>query len=417
MNMFIREIEAELMENLSNRRALFILGARQTGKTTLMKRIRNQIKNEKTLYFDLEKQDAIGLFKKGIDHFIKYLNDLGFSESEKVIVFIDEIQYLNEFSNFIKLAVDHHSHRLKLIVSGSSAAQIKYQFKDSLVGRKFIFKLHPLSFREFIVFKNESRISEFLGVNYEEADLKTLQRTFSKRLAELYQEFILFGGYPEVVLAATHSLKKKILEEIIQTYILKDIRNMFAVEKIYEFNHLIRLFALRSGQLYNRQNIASEIGLDIRTLDTYSQILTDSFLIQPLKPLFSNKAKELKKMPKFYLTDTGLRHSLIQNFNPLDQRMDAGELLESAVFSALWKNKRPMDELKFWRTTMGKEIDFVLQKGADYVPMEVKLKPRRKNHLESFKNLYPCNTLNMVYLNESKIKIPDTINLLPAWVL
>ena len=99
---FSREIEPELIENMSNRRALFILGARQTGKTTLLKRIRDKIQDEKTLYFDLERQDTIRLFNKGIDSFITYLNDHGFSESERVVVFIDEIQYLEEFSNFIK---------------------------------------------------------------------------------------------------------------------------------------------------------------------------------------------------------------------------------------------------------------------------------------------------------------------------
>ncbi|MBL6985175.1 MAG: ATP-binding protein [Candidatus Thioglobus sp.] len=414
---FPRKIEPELIENLPNRRALIILGARQTGKTTLLKRIQAQIQDEKTLYFDLEQQDSIRLFKEGVDSFIQYLDDQGFSESERVVVFIDEIQYLDEFSNFIKLAVDHYSHRLKLIVSGSSAAQIKYQFKDSLVGRKFIYKLHPLSFREFVIFKNESSISKHLGTHYQEADLETLNRTFKKRIDALYHEFMIYGGYPEVVLAQSVSLKKNILEEIIQTYVLKDIRNLFTIEKINAFNHLVRILALQSGQLFNRENVGNEIKLNMRTLDRYILILADTYLIQPVKPLYSNKPKELKKMPKIFLNDTGLRNSLMNNFNGFDHRADGGELFESAIFSALWKNKGSLDELYFWRTTMGKEIDFVLQMGAEYVPFEVKKTLRKKNYLESFGKLYPCNTLNMVYLNESKIRIPDNINLIPAWAL
>lgn len=414
---FSREIEPELIENMSNRRALFILGARQTGKTTLLKRIRDKIQDEKTLYFDLERQDTIRLFNKGIDSFITYLNDHGFSESERVVVFIDEIQYLEEFSNFIKLAVDHYSHRLKLIVSGSSAAQIKYQFKDSLVGRKFIYKLHPLSFREFVIFKNESPISKHLGPNYHEADLETLFRTFKKRIYVLYQEFILYGGYPEVVLAQSVSLKKKILEEIIQTYVLKDIRNLFTIEKINEFNHLVRILALQSGQLFNRENVGNEIKLNMRTLDRYVRILEDTYLIQPVKPLYSNKPKELKKMPKIFLNDTGLKNSLMNNFNGLDNRTDTGELFESAVFSALWKNMEPLDELFFWRTTGGKEIDFILQRGPEYVPIEVKVKQGKSNHLNYFSNLYDCSELNMVYLRQTGQKLSEAITYLPAWVM
>lgn len=414
---FPREIEPKLMENLPNHRALFILGARQTGKTTLIKRIQDQIQNEKTLYFDLERQDSIELFKQGADQFIKYLDDLGISETERVVVFIDEIQYLEEFSNFIKLAVDHYSHRIKLIVSGSSAAQIKYQFRDSLVGRKFIFKLHPLTFREFVIFKNESRISELLGSNYHEADLEVLLRTFEERMNELYQEFILFGGYPAVVLARSELSKKRILEEIMQTYILKDIRNLFTIEKINNFNHLIRILALQSGMLFNRENISNEIQLNLRTLDRYIQILADTYLIHSVKPLFTNKPKELKKMPKIFLNDTGLRNSLMNNFVYIENRVDAGELLESAVFSALWKTIGPLDELYFWRTTGGKEVDFILQRGSEYIPFEVKVKSGKPNYLIIFSELYSCKELNIVYLTKTNKVLPKESTLLPVWTL
>lgn len=414
---FPREIESELLLNLSNRRTLFILGARQTGKTTLMKRIQHQVKNEKTIYFDLEKQDSILLFKQGIDYFIRYLNDIGFSDSERVIVFIDEIQYLEEFSSFIKLAVDHYSHRIKLVVSGSSAAQIKYQFRDSLVGRKFIFHLHPLSFREFTVFKKETRISELLSSNYEEANTESIRTGFGEQIKELYQEFIRFGGYPEVVLTDAHSGKKRILEEIMQAYILKDIRNLFTIEKIDAFNHLVRLLALQSGKLFNMGSVSGEVKLNLRTLDRYIQVLTDTYIIRPVKPLFRNKKKELKKMPKIFFHDTGLRNSLMNNYEPINQRTDSGELLESAVFAALWKSLGLLDKLYFWRTTGGKEIDFVLQKGADYIPFEVKIMPGKQNHLNFFSDLYSCKTANMVYLKETHKTLSENITLIPAWLL
>lgn len=415
--MYPREIESQLLENISNNRALFILGARRTGKTTLMHRLQDSIKDENTLFFDLEKQDVIQLFKQGVDRFVKYLDDQGFSDSERVIVFIDEIQYLDEFSNFVKLAVDHYPKRLKLILSGSSAAQIKYKFRDSLIGRKFIYRLHPLSFREFIIFKNEDRISELLGTNYNESQTGPIMRSFGDKIIKLYLEFILFGGFPEVVITQSEKGKKEILLEMIQTYVLKDIRNLFTIERISEFNHLVHLLALQSGQLFKKENVSIETKLNFRTLERYIQILTDSYLVQPIKPLFRNKLRELRKMPKIYIHDTGLRNSLINNFNPIRNRTDVGELLESAVFSALWKQMEILDELYFWRTTDGKEVDFVIQKGMKYIPFEVKIKRAAVNHLRFFSKHYLCSELNLVRLNMENTQEYKDIQTLPAWVL
>lgn len=202
-----RKIEKEILDNLDNRRALFILGSRRVGKTTLLKRIQRQVQNERTIYFDLENLEMLDLFKSGYNAFISWFEAQGFPENERVILFIDEIQYLDEFSNFIKLAVDHYSHRIKLILSGSSAAQIKYKFRDSLVGRKFIFTLFPLTFREFLHFKNEARMIELLGENVDTVQHKYI-KFFNDALSEYYQEFLIFGGYPEVALETSAEEKK-----------------------------------------------------------------------------------------------------------------------------------------------------------------------------------------------------------------
>jgi hypothetical protein len=417
MKTYPRIIEDEIVQNLSNRKALLILGPRRSGKTTLIQRIREKIRSERTLYFDLEKHNTYLLLKSGIEHFISYLDDRGYSDTERVVVFIDEIQYLEEFSNFVKLAVDHYAHRLKLVLSGSSTAQIKFQFKDSLVGRKFLFHLYPLTFREYLVFKNENRICELLGKDYHTAQIESIRRAFNEKITSLYHEFLLYGGFPEVVLASSMRVKQRLLEEMIQAYVLKDIRNLFRIERITEFNHLIRILALQSGKQFNFGSIANEVKLDVRTLKKYLQILTDTYLIDALKPLFSNQQKELKKAPKIYMLDTGIRNMLINNFNPLEFRSDKGELLETGVFSELYKSLGLLDELHYWRTKDGKEVDFVIRKGVDYIPFEVKTRRASVNHLKRFGNLYNSSELNLISLEKPPGTVPSEIKVIPPWCL
>ncbi|MFQ6610716.1 MAG: ATP-binding protein [Fidelibacterota bacterium] len=411
-----RKIEKEILDNLNDKRALFILGSRRVGKTTLLKRIQRQVKNEKTLYFDLENLETLTLFKSGYNAFIAWFEAQGFPETERVILFIDEIQYLDEFSNFVKLAVDHFSHRIKLILSGSSAAQIKYKFRDSLVGRKYVFNLFPLTFREFLHFKHENRIIELLGDN-----AKTVQheyiKFFSKALSDYYQEFLIYGGYPEVVLKTSVKEKYSVLNDLINSYVLKDIRNLFHLERIDVFNQLIGLLAIQTGQLFNSQSVSKTIKTDHRTLSKYIQILEDTFMVAKIKPLFTNKKKELKKMPKIYLLDTGVRNMLLKSFQPFPLRTDVGILLENGVFSSLWKNITVLEELYFWRTIDGKEVDFILQRESDFIPFEVKGKRTAVSHLKRFGRLYNSPEMNLVRLDSDTGQPVPGVNIIPPWII
>ncbi|MEE9166818.1 MAG: ATP-binding protein [Candidatus Neomarinimicrobiota bacterium] len=416
MNLYRRHLEKTVVDQLGNRRALFILGTRRVGKTSLLKRVQDKINEEKTLYFDLENLNTLALFKRGIDTFMNWFDAQGYPKDKRFILFLDEIQYLDEFSNFVKLAVDHHSDRMKLILSGSSAAQIKYKFRDSLAGRKFVYTLYPLTFREFLIFKNESRMVDLLGGDKNSVQHESLA-FFHDKLKSLYSEFLLFGGYPEVALTDSQKDKVNILEELIHSYVLRDIRNLFTIEHIDAFNKLTQIIAIQSGQLFNSQSISKEIGIDYRTVNKYLQILSDTFIVSLLKPLFTNKKRELKKMPKVYLLDTGIRNMLLSNFNPINLRTDRGELLESGVFSALWKRLNTLETLYYWRTRDGKEVDFVLQKGVDYIPFEVKKKKTAVNHLLAFSVLYDSPERNLVRFDEEKIGQKGKVSIVYPWYL
>jgi len=411
-----RKIETQILDNLGNQRALFILGSRRVGKTTLLKRIQKQIQKEKTLYFDLENLETLALFKSGYNAFVTWFEAQGFPETERVILLIDEIQYLDEFSNFVKLTVDHYSQRIKLILSGSSAAQIKYQFRDSLVGRKYVFNLFPLTFREFLHFKNESRIIELLGGNANTVQHEYM-KFFNKALRKYYQEFLLFGGYPEVALKTRSEEKYSVLNELINSYVLKDIRNLFNIERIDAFNQLVGLLAVQTGQLFNAQSVSKTIKTDFRTLSKYIQILEDTFMVAKIKPLFTNKKKEMKKMPKIYLLDTGIRNMLLKSFQPFPQRTDVGILLENGVFSSLWKNTAVWEELFFWRTVDGKEVDFILQREGAFIPFEVKVKRAAVSHLKRFGALYHSPEMYLVRLDPDTVKTAPGVNVIPPWFL
>lgn len=413
---FPRNIEKEILDSLHTKRALFILGSRRVGKTTLMKSIQSQITNEPTMFFDLERDTDIELFKLGIENFISYLEMKGVSKKRRIIVFIDEIQYLDEFSNFVKLAVDHYSHRIKLILSGSSAAQIKVQFRDSLVGRKFIYEIRPLSFREFLQFKEKETLLKFLNNNFHnlKPDLVNLNQ---EEIKNLYEEYIIYGGYPEIAITPSVEEKKLLIREFIQGYVLKDIRNFFSIEKIDEFNRLIRLLAIQSGGLLSIQSISKESNLDMRTLKRYIQILKDTFIIDILPPLFSNKRKELKKMPKVFMMDTGVRNSLIENFTPFKNRTDKGELIETQCFSALKPDEFSSQQLYFWRTQDGKEVDFVSVINGKYIPYEVKVKMGSINHLKFFKKLYKSPEMNLILFDQEHGMSKESLNIISPWFL
>lgn len=421
--LYPRDIEKEILNELDSPRALFILGARRTGKTSLLQRIREQLPSgSKSLYIDFEDPDALSIVKTGYKSFLAYIDGLGFSPGQKVYVFLDEIQYLRDFASFIKLLVDHHSKRVKLILSGSSAAQIKFQFKDSLVGRKFIYELFPLTFREFVVFKEEQNLVRLLGANRQQADTDGLG-FFVKDLLRYYYEYMNYGGYPEVVLAPEYAKKQKLLKEISHAYILKDIRNIFQVERLDSFNNLVKILALQVGQLLNVSSLSRDSKTTRPTAEKYINILEDTFIVRRVPPLFTNKKKELRRMPKIFFLDTGLRNYLINNFSEFSFRTDRGQLLENTVFSAMWKNREIMDKLFFWHTADGKEVDFILQKGIDYIPFEVKVKRTAVNHLKIFAELYNSPEMNLVRLDPGAIsegsygQTSANIQVIPPWVI
>lgn len=358
--LFKRQIIDELRKYLDTDDILVLHGARQVGKTSLLYYIQDLLKAKKKpcYYADLEDSRLKAVLDAGPEEFSRHLKEEGFDLKAKLYVFIDEIQYLENPSSFLKLIADHHRN-LKLIVSGSSSFEIKSKFKDSLVGRTLEFEIFNLSFAEFAVFKGRPL----------PADLSALTAGKTEELRALYKEYALYGGYPKVVLAGPAELKEKYLQQIIDTYVRKDIRDLAEIKDIWKFNKLLEVLAAQSGNLLNVAELSNTCQLAKQTVEKYLFILENTYILKLLRPFSGNLRSELFKVPKIFFYDPGLMQMLWLKSIPKEL---IGNVFETGIFAELIK-KHSSKNVFYWRTKDKKEIDFILKSAATKLPIEAKL--------------------------------------------
>jgi predicted AAA+ superfamily ATPase len=264
-----------------------------------------------------------------------------------------------------------------LFVSGSSTFEIKKKFKESLVGRTVNFELYPLSFEEFLIFKKNK-------YSLKKENLKKV----NDELVLLAEEYIRFGGYPQIVLENSEEKKKTYLSQIISTYVKKDIRDLGNIRNISAFNKLLELLASQSGQILNVLELSNTLQTERNTILEYLDLLEQTFIIKRVTPFHQNLRSELSKNPKIFFIDTGLMHLLWLKDFP---KVIFGNAFETFVFSELLRLHKP---LHFWRTANKQEIDFILADNRIYA-IEVKLNFQNQDnrHLKTFAENYPCRTI------------------------
>ena len=390
-----RDIADEIEEYLGTDSVIVLHGARQVGKTYIMYYLRNLLSNKgkQVFYIDLEDVRYLEDLNKGVDQFIRILSEQGYEEGREVYALVDEIQYLDNPSSFIKLISDHHKN-IHLIVSGSSSFDIKSKFKDSLVGRTINFEIYNLSFTEFLRFKDEKIIAS-----------KTKTVSGISRLKELYYEYIVYGGYPKVVLKNSVKLKEKIILQIIDTYVRKDIKDLAKVKDLRRFNNMLYVLASRSGQLMNLAGLSRETGISIKTLRKYLSILEATYVLKLVSPFSKSPSVEISKNPKVFFYDSGLLSMLrYRSF----QKTILGEVFETNVFGELVK-KYGKDDIHFWRTKSKQEIDFILGdpfiEDKEIIPIEVKVNFGRfkMKPIKSFQSKYKVKNYKVVSLEGEKV--------------
>lgn len=380
--MIKRELLVDLNAHLSKKEITFIIGPRQAGKTTLMLLLKDYLnkKGAKTLFMNLDIESDKQFFTSQSNLIQKIKLEIG---SQGGYVFIDEIQRKEDAGIFLKGIYDM-SLPYKFIVSGSGSVELKEKIHESLVGRKRIFELSTLSFDEFVNFKTnnkyENKLAEFFSVDKE----KTI---------EFLKEYLNFGGYPRVVLEELLEEKKKIMNEIYQSYLERDISYLLRIKKTEDFTNLVRILASQIGNLYNASEISRTLGISQKTVKDYFWYLQKTFIIHKVTPYFKNIRKEITKSPVFYFYDLGLRNYATGAFGNMVSPQEMGMVFENFIFSMMKeKFQNTSTEIHFWRTKDGAEVDFVIDSGREQFPVEVKyrdlIKPEISRSYRSFVEKY-----------------------------
>ncbi|MBI5392353.1 ATP-binding protein [Candidatus Woesearchaeota archaeon] len=361
-----RDLEKEIKKYLSVKEIIAVTGARQCGKTTLILNLLKQLKDKKSIkMISFDDIKALSLFENDLDSFCQLYvknND---------IIFIDEVQYAKESGKKLKYIYDNFP--IKIIISGSSSSELSIQSLKYLVGRIFIFSLYPFSFKEFLLAQNPSLVPLYEKARYGVEITTELNRYL--------EEFILFGGYPRVVLAKNKEEKIIVLRNIINTYLLREIKEVLGLKEDFKLLKLIKSLSLQIGNLVNYNELSSLSELSYPDVKNYFNILEKTFICSLMLPFKSNKRTELVKNPKVYFYDLGFRNSIIDNFSV--ERVDIGGMYENFIFSELVKNNFTP---KYWRTKSKAEVDFILEEKEEIIPIEIKVNLSETNLTRSFQS-------------------------------
>jgi len=349
-----RKLESKILRFLNEPEILAIVGPRQSGKTTLLKRIQADLPG--SIFLSFEDLAVLELFEKNIKLFAKSFQSYKY-------LFIDEFQYAKNGGKNLKYLYDTFPN-FKIIISGSSAIDLTVKAIKYLVGRIFVMELFQLSFAEYL-----SGRDEVLARKLENTDKNAITDKTGKILADNLDDFLVWGAYPRIATAQDAEKKAEIIRNIYNTYFLRDIKDVLGLVDDFKLAKLIELLSLSCGQMTDYNELSKSSGYDFKTLKKYLGILEKTFICQSVRPYFQNKRNEVVKNPKIYFFDSGLRNQSINNFNTFDSRTDKGLLAENFIYTQLVKSGI---KINYWRNKNKAEVDFIIHAGKGIIPIEVK---------------------------------------------
>jgi len=367
------------------KQVLILLGSRQVGKTTIVKKI---FPNGDYFLVDNEPIKKI-LETYDIETYKTLIN-----ENSKEII-IDEIHLLSNPGRAIKIIYDQLEN-IKIIITGSSSFHIKNKTGESLAGRKIDYNIYPLTFSEYL---NQKGIEKDLNFNIFEKIIDDKKYNPKDQLYKFDRENILngvliYGQYPHLI---KNPNDEKYLLNFVDSLIFKDILELNLIEDKKLAKDLLKLLAFQIGNLINYSELANSLKADQRTIKRYIEIFEQSFILFRLYPYSKKKRDEISKSAKIFFYDTGVRNALIGDFSSLESRTDKGALFENFIVSELIKQDSYSDQnckFYYWRTKQGSEIDVVLEKGKELIGVEIKYERRAINR--AFKNRYPEAKIRLV---------------------
>lgn len=372
--MINRILGQKIESHLYKGKAIILLGCRQVGKTTLLQQLFPQ--DNDVLWLNGDELDVQALFANGTSDRLR----AAFGKSKTIIV--DEAQRIKDIGLRLKLIIDQMKD-IQLIATGSSAFELANVVNEPLTGRKWEFRMFPLSFGEMVA--HHGLLKE-------------------KRLVP---HRLVYGYYPEVV--TSEGDERKVLKYLSDSYLYKDILSFNKIKKSDSLIKLLQALAYQIGSHVSYNELAEIVGIDAKTIETYIQLLEQGYIIFRLPSLSRNMRNELKHSRKIYFYDNGIRNALVSNFSPIETRGDAGALWENfiiserikhAEYSDIWSNRY------FWRTKEQKEIDYVEERDGNLFAYEFKINARKKAKMPiAFSNNYP----NSSFLEVTPENIEDFI--------
>ena len=357
--MILRSLEILIKEQFFKNKAIIVIGPRQVGKTTLLKKIANTLQEE-MLWLNADTFEVQTLFD---DYSLSRLKAIFRNQK---IVFIDEAQNIKNIGLKLKIIIDELTD-VQLVVTGSSSFELTNELNEPLTGRKFEYTMYPISFQEMV--QHHGLLEE----------LNQLENR------------LIFGYYPDVVVQTED--EKQVLNLLANSYLFKDILIWNRIKKSEKLVKLLQAVAFQIGNQVSYNELSRTIGLDSETVEKYIQLLEQSFVVFRLHSFSRNLRSELKKSKKIYFFDVGIRNAIIVNYTPLKLRNDVGALWENFVISERKKYlmyHQIYTNTFFWRTKNQQEIDYIEEREGKLYAYEFKWNVKSKNKIsKTFTKNYP----------------------------
>lgn len=348
-------------------KVLVIYGPRRVGKSTLLQ---NYLKKT-DLKYRLDIGDNIRiqqiLSSQDFSQIIPYAQDYG-------LLAIDEAQQIENIGIALKIIVDQLL-KIRVIATGSSSFDLANQVGEPLTGRKITLILYPVS------------------------QLELLKMHTKFELREKLSEFLIYGTYPEVLTSKNKSEKMRIVEEVVNSYLLKDILTLEKVKSAKILLDLLKLLAFQVGSEVSLNELARSVGIDVKTVARYLDLFEKSFVLFNLRGFSRNLRKEIYKKSKYYFLDNGIRNAIISNFNDLSSRDDIGKLWENFLVSERLKKqeyKRIFTNNYFWRTWDQKEVDWIEEREGKLFGYEFKYSKTSSRIQKEFLRVYPNSSITTI---------------------
>lgn len=351
-----------IRDKIGGGKAIVVFGARQVGKTTFLKEI---FADDEVVWLNGDEEEVRAAFE--------HLSAASFAPvmGEKKVLVIDEAQRIKDIGLKLKPIQDAYGDRIQIVATGSLSFELANKVNEPLTGRKWEYRMYPLSFREMV---------EYHGVVKERSSLENR---------------LLYGYYPDIV---THPEDARVrLNQLVSDNLYKDILSLDGINKPAKLEKLLQALAFQVGSQASINELANTVGADNKTVEKYLSLLEQSFVIFRLPSFARNLRQELSSSNKYYFYDVGVRNAVIDDFRPVELRQDIGGLFENFIIAELQKTVTGRRQY-FWRTAQQQEVDYLMEADGGITAMEIKWNEKRTARLpKTFVDKYQPK--EVIYVN------------------